>query len=82
MSSHVSFFMDKPSVIRYNIGMIQSLVASEQYLVSKRKMKSVKRKAIAQNLKLKYIVLSIDFHLSYLVHNIAKIKRKKTELKM
>ena len=40
-------------------------------------MKSAKRKAIAQNLKFKYIVLSIDFHLSYLVHNIAKMKRKR-----
>jgi len=57
-------------------------VNSEQYLVAKRKAKSAKLKVIAQNLKFKYIVLSIDFHLSYLVHNIAKIKRKKTELKM
>jgi len=34
--------------------------------------KNEKRKAIAQNLKFKYIVLSIEFHLSYLVYYIAK----------
>jgi len=33
-------------------------------------MKSAKRKTIAQNLKFKYIVLSIDFHLSYLIYKI------------
>jgi len=50
-------------------------VNSEQYLVAKRKAKSAKLKAIAQNLKFKYIVLSIDFHLSYLAGYIAKMKR-------
>lgn len=38
-------------------------------------MKNAKRKAIAQNLKFKYIVLSIKFHLSYLARYIAKTKR-------
>ncbi|GAI56230.1 unnamed protein product, partial [marine sediment metagenome] len=38
----------------------------------KRKTKSAKRKVIAQNLKFKYIVLSIGFHLYYLVYYIAK----------
>jgi len=50
-------------------------VNSKQYLVAKRKAKSAKLKAIAQNLKFKYIVLSIDFHLSYLAGYIAKMKR-------
>jgi len=36
---------------------------------------SEKRKAIAQNLKFKYVVLSIEFHHSYLIYYIAKIKR-------
>ncbi len=40
-------------------------------------MKSAKRKAIAQNLKFKYIALSIKFYLSYLVYYIAKMKKKK-----
>jgi len=39
-------------------------------------MKSAKRKAIAQNLKFKYIVLSIDFHFSYLVYYITKTEFK------
>jgi len=38
-------------------------------------MKSAKRKTIAQNLKFKYIVLSIEFNLSYLVCFISKMKR-------
>jgi hypothetical protein len=36
---------------------------------------SEKRKAVAQNLKFKYIVLYIEFHLSCLAHYIAKKKR-------
>ena len=31
-------------------------------------MKSAKPKAIAKNLKFKYIILSIEFYLSYLVY--------------
>jgi len=42
-------------------------------------MKSAKLKAIAQNSKLKYIVLSIDFHLSYLACYIAKMKRYRSK---
>jgi len=38
-------------------------------------MKSVKLKAITQNLKFEYIVLSIEFHYSYLVYYVAKTKR-------
>ena len=38
-------------------------------------MQSAKRKAIAQNLKFKYIVLCIDFHLSSPTYYIVKIKR-------
>ncbi|GAG70535.1 unnamed protein product, partial [marine sediment metagenome] len=37
--------------------------------------KSAKRKAIAQNLKFKHVVLSIEFHHSYLSYYIAKMKR-------
>ncbi|MBA7471998.1 hypothetical protein ES707_07313 [subsurface metagenome] len=44
-------------------------------MVFSNKAKSAKLKAIAQNLKFKYIVLSIDFHLSYLACYIAKTKR-------
>jgi hypothetical protein len=45
---------------------------------------SEKRKAVAQNLKFKHIVLYIEFHLSYLAYYIAKMKRErsKTELKI
>jgi len=42
-------------------------------------MKSVKRKAIAQNLKFKYIVLFIEFYLSYLVYYIAKMERERSK---
>lgn len=42
-------------------------------------MKNAKRKAIAQNLKFKYIVSSIDFHLSYLACYIAKMKRERSK---
>jgi len=41
----------------------------------KRKAQSSKRKAIAQNLKFKYIILSIELYFSYLVCYIAKTKR-------
>jgi hypothetical protein len=37
-------------------------------------VKNEKRKAIAQNLKLKYIVLYIDFYISYLTCYIAKME--------
>ncbi|GAI59827.1 unnamed protein product, partial [marine sediment metagenome] len=36
---------------------------------------SAKLKAIAKNLKFKYVVLYIEFHLSYLVYCIVKTKR-------
>ncbi len=38
-------------------------------------MKSAKRKTMAQNLKFKYIVLYIDFHLSSLACYVVKMKR-------
>jgi len=44
-------------------------------------MQSAKRKAIAQNLKFKEIVLSIEFYISYFVYYIAKMKRYKNKNK-
>ncbi|GAF71834.1 unnamed protein product, partial [marine sediment metagenome] len=41
--------------------------------------KNAKRKAIAKNLKFKYIVLSIEYRLSYLVYYIAKMKRERSK---
>ena len=51
-------------------------------------MKSAKLKAIAQNLKFKYIVLSIDFdfhlylYLSHAIYQKRKDKEAKTEFKI